>query len=97
MKKMNINENVWVFLTDSGKQVLGNEIAWESKSPNYDEKTGLFCEQLWFIMSVFGPNMWVGMQEPLFRGNMMYFEKPQTYEDDKFCVNCKDFKSHSDD
>ncbi|MCK9156729.1 MAG: hypothetical protein M0P12_11615 [Paludibacteraceae bacterium] len=97
MNKMNINDNVYVFLTDAGKRILKEKAAWTFLSPVYDEKTGLLCEQLWFIMSVFGPHIWLGMPETLFRKNMIYFEKPKTYEDDPFCVNCKAFKSHSED
>jgi len=73
MNKMNINDNVYVFLTDAGKRILKEKAAWTFLSPVYDEKTGLLCEQLWFIMSVFGPHIWLGMPETLFRKNNVYF------------------------
>ena len=50
MCEININEIVYVFLTDSGKQIVDNENVWNLQTPKYDKKTGLYSEQLWVLM-----------------------------------------------
>lgn len=97
MKKMNINDNVYVFLTDHGKQILENEYAWRLKEPFYNENTGLYQEQLWVLMQTFGPHLWLGCPELPFKRGRIYFEKPEVYEDDPVCLGCNKFKNYSDD
>lgn len=97
MKKININDSVYVFLTDHGKQILDRECTWRLKIPNYDEESRLYIDELWSLMHTFGSHLFLGCPKLPFKRGMVYFEKPQIYEDDPVCLGCNKFKRYSDD
>ncbi|MCK9155117.1 MAG: hypothetical protein M0P12_03280 [Paludibacteraceae bacterium] len=97
MKKINVNDVVYVFLTKQGKKILKRECAWRLKSMNYDEKSGLYSDELWSLMEDFGPHLFLGCPELPFKRGMIYFEKPEVYADDPVCLGCNKFLNYSDD
>lgn len=89
-KKVNVNDYVWVKLTEYGKYKLSehsrvvnkfygvevlNENPWETE--NGYEKV-----QLWEFMNVLGSCFSMGLLSPI-AGNMIYFENPNCEKDCK--------------
>jgi len=97
MDMININDMVYVYLTESGKRIMESEYAWRLKEPFYNNKTGLYHEQLWTLMQVFGPKMWLGCPEFPFKMGRIYFSKPVEHKDNPKCIGCEKFMSYSDD
>jgi hypothetical protein len=79
--EININEYVYVQLTEKGKQVyydyyhaldkLGNLNLGELELQEYKE--GYVKFQLWQFIQIFGPKIYLGMTEPLFKNNDLQF------------------------
>lgn len=72
MEKVNINNTVWVKLTDIGRDIyfhqydelnrLARRIIMEPKYPT--EIDGYFEEQLWCLFEIFGPHINMGTEMP---------------------------------
>jgi hypothetical protein len=64
---MNLNEMVSVILTESGAKIYNK---YYSNIRGYSEGSELKI-QLWELMAVFGPDLWIG---PPFRDNLVRME-----------------------
>ena len=74
MKKININETVFVFLTNHGIDVLRNNPA--GKWIKINAVKGYTEIQLWELCQIFGPYMYNGAKQ-CFEDNTIYFEIPE--------------------
>ena len=81
MKNINLNDPVWVVLTDRGAAIL-NQITFEMKarfprweSPMPRSRGDVHQSQMWCLMQDFGPSTMAGMR-PFFIGNRIFLEKP---------------------
>lgn len=81
MDKINVNEIVWVKLTEYGKFKLSQRI--EEEKERYGEsclikykiKNGYWEVQLWEFMKILGPYFMIGFPN-LIEKNTIYFENP---------------------
>jgi hypothetical protein len=56
----NINNNVYVRLTEKGRSVLFSQ----NISPPLEDENGYGKWQLWVLMNTFGPHLWNGSPVP---------------------------------
>ena len=67
--EFNVNENVKVRLTESGKKIYLKEHL--SSLPEVDSE-GYTQMQLWEVMNVFGPHLSLGMHEMAIETNILF-------------------------
>lgn len=69
--RMNINEYVWVKLTDDGKKQLASKGSFAHR----EEDRGWHKFPMWELMEIFGSAMYMGGKS-MFEAGDIYFTKP---------------------
>lgn len=68
--KININDSVTVKLTEAGEKRLRDYF---TKIPDLNiSQDKVFKAQLWELMNIFGPEMYMGNPDSMFEGDIFY-------------------------
>ncbi len=69
--KINLNVQVYVKLTEKGKEILSSKEFVSHFTPDHE---GYYKFQLWELMQIFGKDLWNGCKVP-FENNEIVFSK----------------------